>query len=118
MLTGTGYYYGRTYEPLMKFIALRSIERDSGTNYADEEQRPSAIIRRQSTTVDESREKGQKFVNPSLVLPLEKIWVRGRMHEESNDEVETPAPLDREESAASTLSLGDAHIWRNNDSNV
>jgi len=101
----------------MKFIALRSIERDSGTNYADEEQRPSGIVRRESTTIDESREKGQKFVNPSLVEPLEKLWIKGVTSDsngDSNGDSVIP-PLSREESAASIVSLGDAHIWRNDD---
>jgi calcium permeable stress-gated cation channel len=68
------YFYGRTYEPLTKYIALRCIRRknDPDVNIADEIldiERPPGHIRRQSTTVDEDREKGQKFVNPSLVIP-------------------------------------------------
>jgi len=68
------YFYGRTYEPLTKYIALRSIRRedDQDINIADEEigiARPPGHIRRLSSTVDEEREKGQKFVNPSLVVP-------------------------------------------------
>jgi hypothetical protein len=111
------YYFSRTYEPLMKFIALQSIERDSGTNYSDEEQRPSEMVRRQSTTVDESREKGQRFINPNLVVPLEKLWIRGRVSESNGNS--TPIPtLDHQDSVSSSMSLGDAHIWRNNDSNV
>ena len=95
----------------MKFIALRSIEQISESNFADEE-RPSGIVRRQSTTVDESREKGQRFINPSLIAPLEKMWI-----DVDNDESEEPngefsALLNREESTESTQSLGDAHIWR------
>ena len=105
-----GYYFGRNYEPLMKFIALRSIEQISENNFADEE-RPSGIVRRQSTTVDESREKGQRFVNPSLVTRLEKMWIDidSDEIEEPNDD---PGLLDREQSTESTQSLGDAHIWR------
>ena len=68
------YFYGRTYEPLTKYIALRCIRRENNpeVNIADENlgiERPPGHIRRQSTTVDEDREKGQKFVNPSLVIP-------------------------------------------------
>lgn len=68
------YYFARTYEPLMKFIALRSIRRDSNAsiNIADERTdvyRPPGYIRRASTTVDEDREEGMRFVNPSLVVP-------------------------------------------------
>ncbi len=68
------YYFGRIYEPLMSFIALRSIRRedDADINIADEEigiHRPPGHTRRASTTIDEHREEGLKFVNPSLVVP-------------------------------------------------
>lgn len=68
------YFYARTYEPLLEHIALRSIRRenDSDVNIADEDVsglRPAGHLRRQSRTIDEDREKGQKFVNPSLYLP-------------------------------------------------
>lgn len=68
------YFYKRTFEPLTKFIALRSIRRESHSNFnlADEDFGPPARPdprRMTSTTVDEEREKGQKFVNPSLVVP-------------------------------------------------
>jgi hypothetical protein len=69
-----GYYFGETYEPLTRYIALRSIRREgnSDINIADEDignDRPPGHIRRESTTLDEAREMGQKFVNPSLVIP-------------------------------------------------
>jgi calcium permeable stress-gated cation channel len=68
------YFYGRNYEPLTKYIALRSIRRedDPDVNIADEDigiSRPPGHTRRLSSTVDEEREKGQTFVNPSLVVP-------------------------------------------------
>ena len=68
------YYFGRTYEPLTKFIALRSIRRESNVdiNIAGEDlgvDRPPGHMRRESTTLDENREKGLRFVNPSLVVP-------------------------------------------------
>ncbi|KAG9238556.1 hypothetical protein BJ875DRAFT_32374 [Amylocarpus encephaloides] len=68
------YYFGRTYEPLTAFIALRSIRRenDPNVNIADENigiDRPPGYHRRRSTTLDEEREKGLKFVNPSLIVP-------------------------------------------------
>jgi hypothetical protein len=68
------YYFGRTYEPLTKFIALRSIRREDNAdvNFVGEElgnDRPPGFNRRPSTTIDESREQGLKFVNPSLVVP-------------------------------------------------
>jgi hypothetical protein len=68
------YYFGRTYEPLMNFIALRSIRRDSNasTNIAGEtvESNPTgARMQRRQSTVDEEREKFSKFINPSLTVP-------------------------------------------------
>lgn len=68
------YFYSRTFEPLTKYIALRSIRRQSNSdlNLADEDLgmylRPE-VRRMTSTTVDEEREKGQKFINPSLITP-------------------------------------------------
>lgn len=111
LLTLLGYHYAQSYEPLMKFIALRSIEQISDTNFVDEE-RPSGIVRRQSTTVDESREMGQRFINPSLTLPLEKMWIDIESDEFEDSNGDSSALLNREESAESTQSLGDAHIWR------
>ena len=68
------FYYGRTFEPLMKYIALRSIRRDSNAdiNFAGEDlriHRQLPHVRRESVTIDEHREEGMKFVNPSLTLP-------------------------------------------------
>lgn len=36
---------------------------------------PQELLRRRKSTVDEDKEKGLKFVNPSLVVPLEQPWV-------------------------------------------
>ncbi|KAM0165255.1 hypothetical protein ACHAQE_002418 [Botrytis cinerea] len=108
------YYFRRTFQPFIRFIALRSIRRDSdpGINIAGENigiNRPPGNIRRRGSTVDEAREKGTRYINPSLVVPLEKIWINKDPDSEPNGS--TPQ-LDREESAASSLSLGDTHIWR------
>ncbi|PQE12695.1 DUF221 domain-containing protein [Rutstroemia sp. NJR-2017a BBW] len=119
------YYFHRTLNPLMRFIALRSIRRntDPDINIAGEDigiATPPGRYRRGST-VDEARERGMKFVNPSLVVPLEKIWIN--KDEEPEAEINGSTPhlehLDREESAASSISLGDTHIWRDSgDNNV
>lgn len=68
------YYFARTYEPLMKFIALRSIRRESNAdvNLAGEDlgiHRPPGYDRRPSTTLDEAREAGLRFINPNLTAP-------------------------------------------------
>lgn len=64
------YYFGRTYEPLMKYIALKSIQRDGTSNSIPEDtivDRPTRP-RRESRTLDEDREKDLIFINPSLVV--------------------------------------------------
>jgi len=117
------YYFRRTLNPLMRFIALRSIRRNTNPdiNIAGEDigiATPPGRYRRGST-VDEAREKGMKFVNPSLVVPLEKIWINQDQEAETNGSTPHLDHLDREESAASSISLGDTHIWRDSgDSNV
>ncbi|KFY31950.1 hypothetical protein V493_00644 [Pseudogymnoascus sp. VKM F-4281 (FW-2241)] len=95
------YLYARTYEPLTKYIALRSIRRDDNeeVNLADEyvgTHRPPGRFRRRST-IDEDREKDQKFINPSLIVPLEKMWI----HQRPSADGETT--LGHEESTASSF---------------
>jgi hypothetical protein len=70
-----GYYFRRRYEPLTKFISLRSIraEIDADDAAALHEGLPvsradSSVVRRGST-LDEEREKGLEYVNPSLKAP-------------------------------------------------
>lgn len=70
--------FTKTYSPLIKFIALRSIERrpaqengEAGTADADDNpwhsRRDSEIYI--GRTVDEARESGLRFINPSLIAP-------------------------------------------------
>ena len=72
------YYFSQRFEPLTKHIALRAIrssedEEDSAAMdeaFADEEgPRPSQALLRRGSTLDEHKEKGLTFVNPSLVVP-------------------------------------------------
>lgn len=74
------YYFKRRYEPLTRYIALRAIRRneDSGSEesailddeYHDEERpRSSQALLRRGSTLDEFKEKGLSFINPSLVIP-------------------------------------------------
>ncbi|KAL9052167.1 MAG: hypothetical protein Q9162_005562 [Coniocarpon cinnabarinum] len=79
------YSYSGTYDSLMEFIALRSIERKVQDPYTDDVERDpdgwgsAARLRYEEEqsghTVDDSRETGTRFVNPSLVKPLEDVWV-------------------------------------------
>ena len=82
------YYWRRRFEPLTKFIALKSVRYPTNgvsaasmvdERYHDDEQEEedgyggaseaTALFRRRST-VDEDREKGARFVNPNLVSRL------------------------------------------------
>ncbi|KAH6854070.1 hypothetical protein B0I37DRAFT_360997 [Chaetomium sp. MPI-CAGE-AT-0009] len=129
--------FRRRVEPLTRFIALRSIERpgeggdsaitDGDFGGAGEVAGRRDVLRRGST-VDEDREKGLRFVNPSLVAPLEQPWI----YQEApppliiSDTGSTPAstsgrntPSRRagglgggSSNSSSSVSLGDTHIWR------
>ncbi|KAH6650439.1 hypothetical protein F5144DRAFT_556195 [Chaetomium tenue] len=132
-----GWDFRRRVEPLTRFIALRSIERpgeggetaivdgDLGDAGGAEQQRE---VLRRGSTVDEDREKGLRFVNPSLVAPLEQPWI----YEEAppplliSDTGSLPGsdsgqgtPRRRSggvgggsSNSSSSVSLGDTHIWR------
>ncbi|OIW34653.1 DUF221-domain-containing protein [Coniochaeta ligniaria NRRL 30616] len=81
LLIGTLWYayeFRHRFEPLTRFISLRSIKR----NETGEDPGADAILDedfsgdedvaerlRRGSTVDEDREKGLRFVNPSLVVP-------------------------------------------------
>lgn len=84
------YYFRSRFEPLTKYISLRSLphpaRRPNGTldtedAVIDPDQegpehidRTARFVRRRST-VDEDREKGLRFVNPSMIAPLEQPWI-------------------------------------------
>ncbi|CAG8935793.1 unnamed protein product [Penicillium salamii] len=81
------YWFGRTYEPLMKFIALKSINRDQPGG-GDLSPSPSSTFSPPSGLDRDSlpiRIGGQdlelrlrKYVNPSLIVPLHDAWLPGR----------------------------------------
>ncbi|KAK4129091.1 DUF221-domain-containing protein [Parathielavia appendiculata] len=133
-----GWDFRKRVEPLTRFISLRSIKRPSqGGDIAilDEdfdghgaEQRETL---RRGSTVDEDREKGLRFVNPSLVCPLEQPWIYRDPPPplvDRDDDGVSPPWVDRQNSepgyetpargpgsstnSSSSVSLGDTHIWR------
>lgn len=70
------FVFARTYRPLMKFIALRSLHdpEQSGVGRDVQEEAVVASLdgpgpRPGRLTLDEAREKGLRFENPSLILP-------------------------------------------------
>ncbi|KAI0857918.1 DUF221-domain-containing protein [Xylaria cubensis] len=131
------YYFTKQFIPLTKFIALRSIKRDSDpgvqSNPDQDEREPMRLARRMST-IDEDREKGLSFINPSLIAPLEQPWIyQDPPPPLSPEEISTTDSLVRYEdqdfttpehnntivSTSSSLSLGDTHVWRESgDNNV
>ncbi|EON97141.1 putative duf221-domain-containing protein [Phaeoacremonium minimum UCRPA7] len=136
LLLGTiyySYYWKRQFEPLTHYLSLRSIRRDvdeDGENVVLDEdfggpgRVPHELLRRGST-IDEDREKGLKFVNPSLVVPLEQPWIYQDppplvTGDRDDDEVgnggqageQGQANSGNNGSTSSSFSLGDTHIWR------
>ena len=81
LLVGTLYFsyiYGKTYKPLMSFIALRSIRRAEHSDIAAGIREHAGIDGRSgryttelsgTQSVDESREAELRFINPSLIAP-------------------------------------------------
>ncbi|ORY66075.1 uncharacterized protein BCR38DRAFT_456717 [Pseudomassariella vexata] len=138
------YYFNRRFTPLTRFIALRSIKRatDSGVEdnpgeYAEQSTRQTRLTRRMST-IDEDKEKGMSFENPSLVLPLQQPWIyknapaplspeeSANATTESNMERDGDVPTPGTENGAvhlglgsgsSSFSLGDTHVWRESGGN-
>ncbi|ORY16262.1 hypothetical protein BCR34DRAFT_557517 [Clohesyomyces aquaticus] len=96
------YLYGRTYRPLMKFIALRSlkhaehsevgrdIEEDS---FSRDRSRNGPVMRQ---TVDEARERGLRYENPSMVMPLHDVWIVNKRTRSENGSVAPSADGERE----------------------
>ncbi|KAI1083001.1 DUF221-domain-containing protein [Whalleya microplaca] len=137
------FYSRRRYTPLLRFIALRSINRgsDPGSESRPDEDLQQVAqqtrLTRRMSTIDEDREKGMRFVNPSLVAPLERPWIYQdpppplSPTESTNSRAGSPssnegsvATLPRANnnivgSVSSSFSLGDTHIWRDSgDNNV
>ncbi|EPE06869.1 hypothetical protein F503_03296 [Ophiostoma piceae UAMH 11346] len=83
------YYFRAQFEPLTHNIALLSVRRDGDLSPLSDEDVHNGLgnltfarrrrtwdgRRRRTSTIDENREKGLQFVNPSLVVPLEQPWI-------------------------------------------
>ncbi|CAI6341656.1 unnamed protein product [Periconia digitata] len=75
------YVYGRTYRPLMKYIALRSLRQNSDVGRAVQEDAETneGIATGGRQTVDEVRESGLRFEHPSLVS-LRRLSLDSQSH--------------------------------------
>ena len=80
------FFYQKTYEPLMKFIAIRSLTREPpfGAVPPGESRYDSETAR--GRAVDEDDITGLRFINPNLVTPLEELWLRKKTNGPSNEE--------------------------------
>lgn len=85
LLIGTiwfGFSYRRTYEPLMKFISLRSLHEAQDEAISLSGSRHEEEVHTGVRFGDE--EEHTQFINPSLVTPLEDVWVsKSRAHRAS-----------------------------------
>ncbi|KAI1017417.1 hypothetical protein LB505_004830 [Fusarium chuoi] len=129
LTTWYSYYIKQRFEPLTKYIALRAVRADEDPDDAaalddafenEDRPRPSQAILRRGSTLDEYKEKGLQFVNPSLVAPLPQPWIY--------DEPPPPIPTDDTQSTEeterpvlqgvdSTLGIGDENVWSDNGGN-
>ena len=72
------YVYGRTYRPLMKYIALRSLRHNSdlGRDVQEDALAAGGNAPEQHQTVDEARERDLRFEHPSLVMRQAILYPR------------------------------------------
>ena len=73
-------YFQRTFDPLMRFIALRSIDKVMTPRLPTPAESSWDRDTDQGRTVDTRPETGLRYMNPNLVSPLETLWVRKQGH--------------------------------------
>ena len=86
-------FYRRTYAPLTKFIALRSLRETheeamsvGGSRYEEAAHR-SRDVSRDASRDREVEEVNARFINPSLVVSLEDVWVSKARHGSTSEAV-------------------------------
>jgi hypothetical protein len=73
-------YFQRTYVPLMRFIALKSIDRASSPQLPTPPESAWDRDTDYGQDVDTSHDTGLRYINPNLVRPLETLWIRKPGH--------------------------------------
>lgn len=73
-------YFQRTYVPLMKFIALRSIDRQGTPDLPTPPESSWDRDTEYGRFVDTDPDTGLRYMNPNLVRPLETLWIRKPGH--------------------------------------
>ncbi|KJZ72278.1 hypothetical protein HIM_08319 [Hirsutella minnesotensis 3608] len=127
------YYFNRRFEPLTKYIALRAVKKsgnqsdreeaveDSFEERDEDSSEPARGLLRRGSTLDEYKEKGLVFVNPSLVVPLQQPWIYkdpppSLVNDEGDTDVEQASqsrPAIILPDADSSLGIGDDNVWVN-----
>ncbi|KAH7077039.1 hypothetical protein FB567DRAFT_140307 [Paraphoma chrysanthemicola] len=79
------YVFAKTYRPLMKFIALRSLRNPETSDLGRDFQEEAVLSGREGfrapvgrLTLDEARERNLRFENPTLVMPLSEVWLANK----------------------------------------
>ena len=60
----------------MKFIAIRSLTRDPPFGAVPPGQSRYDSETAYGRVIDESETTGLRYINPSLIVPLEEMWIR------------------------------------------
>lgn len=88
------YVYTKHYKPLMKFIALRSIRRAEQAT-----QNSSRLLMEQRLRAMDSEEITEamvdaeyRYVNPSLIAPLENVWITNKTARTASIMSRSPPP--------------------------
>lgn len=68
-------YFQKTYNPLMKFISLRSVQRNGATSLPTPPDTTWDADTNHGRTIDMDPETGLRYINPNLYISLEKPWI-------------------------------------------
>ena len=78
LLAGTiwfSIFFRRTFDPLMRFIALRSLDSEAPFEGVSPGESRYERETDRGRAVDEAEETGLRYINPNLVIDLEEVWL-------------------------------------------